>query len=486
MTQASSARPLRHAPVRRWWSFWALLLVVLCGGLATPLVSEAAAASSKSGKKSSSSSSSKKTSSSKKKPSKKPAAPKPIKPTQRDVVGPQAVPDGDYAEGETDTDGEGDLEDESGEAGDPESELEAIERELLSQPAGPEPEIVYAEGPPPPPPAPVKPRSLKHLLIPGETLDDVAKLYQVEVGDLAKWNGIRASEPIPKKKKDLRVITTHTPPPREKLEHVVKRGDTWEKIAGEFGIDLAELRQQNPRLGDKLAPKPKQKLKVVGWKDLDISPSAALGTKLAQIRVRAGGLSIGKPNRGKLVRGVELPDRPDLYVKRKPDEAYGSTHTIMQTLAAITRFRHESSFKGQVVIGGMSRARGGRFRPHKSHQSGRDVDIRLPLLRSAEGKKHTTSADVDWKATWQLMRAFLDTGEVEYIFLEYSLQKRIYKVARESGVSREQLDAWLEWPVKIKSRSNKRVLIRHVEGHRTHMHVRIRCGANEKHCYSSR
>lgn len=492
MTRSSSAHPFRHAAFARWGSFWALL-VVLCAGLASPLVSEAAAAAS-SGKSSSSkkkssggkSSAKKKSGGKGKKASSKSAAPKPIRPLQRDVVGPEAVPDGDWAEGETDTDGEGDLEEDTGDAGDPESELEAIERELLSQPAGPEPEIVYAEGPPPPPPPPVKPRSLKHALIPGETLDDVAALYKVEVGDLARWNGIRAGEPIPKKKKDLRVITTHSPPPREKLEHLIKRGDTWDKIAAEFGVEVATLRQQNPRLGDKLEPKPKQKLKVVAWKDLDVSPSAGLGTKLSQIRVRAGGLSIGKPNRGKLVRGVELPDRPDLYVKRKPDESYASTHTVMQTMAAITRFRHESSFKGQVVIGGMSRARGGRFRPHKSHQSGRDVDIRLPVLRSAEGKRHTTSADVDWKATWQLMRAFLDTGEVEYIFLEYNLQKRLYKAARESGVSREQLDAWLEWPVKIKKRSNKRVLIRHVEGHTTHMHVRIRCGPNEKHCYSSR
>lgn len=454
--------------------------MVLCGGLATPLVSEAAAASGSSSKK--------KSTSSKKKSTKKksaPAKPVAVKPLQRDVVGPSSVPDSDFVD--TDTDGEGDLDDESADTDDPVSELEAIERDLLSQPSGPESEIVYAEGPPPMPPPPVKPKSLKHVLIPGETLEDVARRYQVAVGELEKWNAIRAGAPIPKKKKDLRVITTHTPAPREKLEHEVKRGDTWEKIAEGFGVEVARLRQMNPRLGDKLDPKKsKTKLKVVCWKDLDLSPLAALGTKLSQIRVRAGGVSIGKPNRGKLVRGVELPERPDLYVKRKPDEAYGSTHTVMQTLAAITRFRHESSFKGQVVIGGMSRPRGGRFRPHKSHQSGRDVDIRLPLLRSAEGKKHTTSADVDWKVTWQLMRAFLDTGEVEYIFLEYNLQKRIYKAARESGVSREQLDVWLEWPVKIKKRSNKRVLIRHVEGHTTHMHVRIRCGPQEKHCYSSR
>ena len=223
---------------------------------------------------------------------------------------------------------------------------------------------------------------------------------------------------------------------------------------------------------------------VVGWSSyLEIAPNVALSTKLGQLRVRGGGVSIGKPSRGKLVRGVELPERPDLYTRRKPEEEFGSTHTIAQMLAAFTRFRHDSGYKGQVVIGGISRPRGGRFRPHKSHQSGRDVDIRLPLLPGSQDKKHPTSADVDWRATWNLMRAFLDTGEVEYIFLDYRLQKKIYKAAREAGARREQLDLWLQWPAK--PRTNKGV-IRHVEGHRAHMHVRIRCGPQEKHCYSQR
>jgi murein endopeptidase/LysM repeat protein len=466
------------SPALRGWCAWVVLLV-LCAGWAAPAVAEAATAPASSSKKKASAKkpASGKKPASTKKPT-KPAAPAPVRPVARDAWGPQAVPDGEAG----DTAGEGDLDDEAG--GDTvsaESELEAIERELLAQASEPEPDVSYVE---PPPPAPSKPRSIKHVLIPGETLDDVARRYQVEVGDLEKWNALKRGAPIPSKKKDLRVITSHTPPPREKLEHVVKRGDTWDKIAAEFGLDVAELRRMNPRLGDKLDPAKKHK--VVAWRDLDTSPAAALSAKLAQLRVRAGGISIGKPNRGRLVRGVQLPDRPDLYVRRKPDEAYGSTHTIMQTLVAVTRFRHESGYKGNLVIGAMSRPKGGRFRPHKSHQSGRDVDIRLPLLASAQGKKHTTAADVDWRATWQLMRAFLDTGQVEYIFLDFNLQKRIYKAARESGVSREQLDLWLEWPVRVKNRKNKRVVIRHVEGHTSHMHVRIRCGPKETHCQATR
>lgn len=458
-----------RAKVARPWSRW-VLFAVLCAGFVVTSVAPAEAASSTKNKPKPK----KKSASKAPVKTKKPAA---IKPARRDASGPQAVPDAD-----AESDGEGDLDDIGGDIGNSESELEAIERELLAQPVEPEPEARLPD--PPAPVVPSTPRWLKHVLIPGETLDDVAARYQVEVGDLARWNAIKVGAPIPRKKKDLRVHTVTTPPPREKIVHLVKRGDTWDSIAAALDVDVARLRRWNPRLGNKLDYK--QKPKVNAWRDLDLSPTAELATKLAQIRVRAGGLSIGKPNRGRLVRGVELPERPDLYTRARPDQAYGSTHTVMQMLAAITRFRHESGYAGQLVIRGMSRAQGGRFRPHKSHQSGRDVDIRLPLRAAAEGKKHTTSADVDWKAVWKLMRAFLDTGEVEYIFLEFNLQKHLYKAAREAGVPREQLDAWMEWPIKIKSRTNKRVIIRHVEGHRTHMHVRVRCGPHEKHCHASR
>lgn len=466
MSSTPPHRSARPGALRRLAAWWVVLLVLACANLTPPLAREAEAA----GK------SAKKKSTKKKKPAKKSKGPSQVRPLRRDVTGPQSVPDPDEPDLEADG-GEEDL-DGDDEGGDPESELEAIERELLAQPPDPDPEVRLPE--PSEPPA-SKPVWVDHKVAPGDTVEDIARRYGVTAANVARWNGIKADAPIPSKKKKLRVHTTNPPPPRERVEHLVKRGDTWDSVAKQLGVDVAQLRKMNPRIGDKLDPKKKHK--IVAWRDLELAPSVALATKLGQIRVRGGGLSIGKPSRGKLVRGVELPDRPDLYTRRKPEEEYGSTHTIVQMLAAFTRFRHDSGYKGQVVIGGMSRPRGGRFRPHKSHQSGRDIDIRLPLLASAQDKKHPTSADVDWKATWNLIRAFLDTGEVEYIFLDYRLQKRIYKAAREAGADREQLDLWLQWPAK--PRTNKGI-IRHVEGHRAHMHVRIRCGPQEKHCYSQR
>lgn len=414
----------------------------------------------------------------KKKTKGKPAAPR-IEPLSREVDGPTGVTSGGDLE---DEEGEGDADDgEDTDGGDPMSELEAIEREILAQPIEPGPVLV--ELPPvvsDPRPIDNTPRWVKHTIIPGERLDEVAARYGVDARRLARWNNLKGEKPALRSGKQLRVHAVNPPPMRERVEHVVKRGEDWDSLAKAYGVERESLQAWNRKLGKTLTSKEK----VVLWREPPplAASSAGLAAKLAQIRVPAGGVSIGRPSRGRLVRGVELPDRPELYTRRKPDESWGSSHAITQLMAAIVRFRHDTGFRRSIVIGGISRARGGRFRPHKSHQSGRDIDIRMPLTAAAEGKKHVTANDIDWKATWQLMHAFIAAGETEYIFLDYGLQKRIYKAARESGVSKEQLAAWIQWPLK----KPKHQVVRHVTGHKVHFHVRVRCAEQEKHCVTTR
>jgi LysM repeat protein/murein endopeptidase len=424
----------------------------------------------------------------KKKASKKKKAPEKVKPVQRDAEGPQAVSDSGELE-----EGEGDEEEDVGDTeaiADPEAELEAIERELLAQPPVEDP-MVGPPAVPVPPPRPVntEPQWVRHEVIPGETLEEIAGRYKVEVSLIKLWNHIKKPKPGAKEKplqagRTLRVRAVNPPPARESFEVKALKGDTWASLAKQHGVDEASLRRWNRKYGGKLTA---GKTKLTVWREGTPDPAAPVGdglaAKLASIKVRAGGISIGRPARGRLVRGVELPDRPDLYSRRKPEEAYGSTHAITQLLVAITRFRHETGFKRTISIGGISKARGGRFRPHKSHQSGRDIDIRMPLLASSEGKKNTTSGDVDWKLTWRLMHAFIASGEVEYIFLDHGLQKKLYKAAREVGATKEELAGWIQWPNKAKT--NKGV-VRHVKGHRVHFHVRIRCAPHEKHCVTVR
>jgi murein endopeptidase/LysM repeat protein len=471
----SPQRPHSRLPSRLPGALALWLLLLVTGGL---LVSAPAAAAGKSGK--ASASSRKKT---KKKPKtaakQRPSAPQ-VLPVSRDAE----VPLGLTTSGELEEEGEGDEEDIDGETtGDPEAELEAIERELLAHPVDPEPMLVeLAPVVSDPRPLDSRPRWVQHEVIPGERLADIAERYGVEPRRLARWNNLQGDNPGLRVGKSLRVHAVNPPPPRERHEHIAKKGETWESVAKQHALEAEQLQRWNRKLGKTLSSKEK----VVFWREPP-PPSAlasvGLASKLAQIRVRAGGISIGRASRGRLVRGVELPDRPDLYTRRKPEESWGSSHAITQLMAAVTRFRHETGFKRAVVIGGISKARGGRFRPHKSHQSGRDIDIRMPITAAAEGKKHTSAGDIDWRATWQLIHAFIVGGEVEYVFLEYSLQKRLYKAAREAGATKDQLAMWLQWPNKPKTNKG---IVRHVKGHVVHFHVRIRCADYEKHCVTAR
>lgn len=454
-------------------ALWLLLLVT--GGLLVATPAEAAGGSAR--KSASKSSKGKKKTKKKTRSTARPSAPQ-VLPVSRDSEGPLGLTTSGEIEEE---EGEGDEEDTDDTTGNPEAELEAIERELLANPVDPEPLMVELPAiVSDPRPIDARPQWVIHTVIPGERAGDVAERYGVDPRRLAQWNRLKGESLSGRR--TLRVHAVSPPPPRERVEHVAKKGETWESIARQYDVEAKKLEHWNRRLGKTLSAKEK----VVFWREPP-PPSAlasvGLAAKLAQIRVRAGGLSIGRASRGRLVRGVELPERPDLYTRRKPEESWGSSHTIAQLMAAVTRFRHETGFDRAVVIGGISKPRGGRFRPHKSHQSGRDIDIRMPLLASAEGKKHTSAADIDWRATWRLIHAFIVGGQVEYVFLEHSLQKRLYKAARESGATKEQLAQWLQWPNKPKTNKG---LIRHVKGHVVHFHVRIRCAENEKFCVMAR
>jgi murein endopeptidase len=127
----------------------------------------------------------------------------------------------------------------------------------------------------------------------------------------------------------------------------------------------------------------------------------------------------------------------------------------------------------------MSRQRGRRIGGHRSHQSGRDLDIRLPLRDGFADKVTPTPRRVDWAAVHALVRAFDESGAVTRIFLDYRLQKRLYKVAKAAGADRKTLRRLIQFP---RGPAAGRGLVRHSPGHDIHIHVRFACAAHESEC----
>lgn len=198
------------------------------------------------------------------------------------------------------------------------------------------------------------------------------------------------------------------------------------------------------------------------------------------VRVPDGGESVGTPQHGTLSGGIQLPLNPALYTRRRPARQYGSSHAIRTIQAAFADFREGSGVTREVLIGDVSLPRGGPFAPHVSHQAGRDVDIRLILADGLERDAIPFEAQmVDWTATWALVDSFMRTGKVGYIFLDFERQSHLYKAGLEAGVDSRVLDAWFQWP----DRGDLAGIIRHEDGHRAHIHVRLVCGEDESKCH---
>jgi penicillin-insensitive murein endopeptidase len=120
-----------------------------------------------------------------------------------------------------------------------------------------------------------------------------------------------------------------------------------------------------------------------------------------------------------------------------------------------------------LYVGDFSARSGGKLRPHKSHQSGRDVDLGYYYSTGEAWYKRATSKNLDRARTWALLETLLTETRVEYVFMDRSIQPLLKEYALAQGEDPEWLSRIFEGP------SNRDPIIRHRFGHATHMHVRF-------------
>lgn len=332
-----------------------------------------------------------------------------------------------------------------------------------------------------------KARWIEHQVIPGERLAPIARHYGVTSDNLVRWNKLDEERPLIRVGQKLRVYTAMEPLVRERHVHVVKRGESWSRIASRYGVDARTMRRLwNPKLskdlraGQKLVVwvEPEPEPEEEGPSEVDTAEVPSPRPDLPIVPVPLSALSIGRPDRGRISRAIQLPVNDALYTIRKPEASFGSSHTVMQLQRGIASFRAATGFDREIVVADMSRKNGGRFRPHRSHRSGRDVDIRLPLAKGiAKGTIPMNRSDVDWDAAWALMKALIDTGEVHYIFLSRNRQSALLGAAQRAGESEEALTQLIQYPHRSRT-----AVVRHSRGHIKHFHVRFKCASYETAC----
>jgi murein endopeptidase len=246
--------------------------------------------------------------------------------------------------------------------------------------------------------------------------------------------------------------------------YTIRRGGKLENVANLFKIFHHEILELNPgvALDKDLAPN----TRILVWRSKEPAASE----------------SVGFPSGGSLANAVPMVEGRGRKLLAIPWKTWGTAETV----AVLDRVLDAWAARGSVqaiLVGNLSNRTGGKLEPHSTHQSGRDVDLGYPqkLASGAELTWQEMRADnFDAAETWTLLRMIVETGAVEEIYIDRSIQKLLHEhaLAHES-VPEESLSKWMEYP---RPTGQAHALVKHVPGHTDHLHVRFACPPDDAKC----
>jgi LysM repeat protein len=307
---------------------------------------------------------------------------------------------------------------------------------------------------------------VNHLVMPGETLGSIAKRYGTTVAAVRKTNRLRKGQII-RIGKTLKVRSSVPARARRQLIYTIAPGDTLSAIGQQFGMSANDLQLLNPRK-DPRRLRIGDRIKV--YVDGPESRSAA----------------VGGTSHGRLVNAERLPPGPG-YHRRNPARSWGTNETITELLRVVAQVKLKHPDAHDLVIEDLSAKQGGPIAPHKSHQSGRDVDTGVYHQGyGKEGPKRfldATRVPLDYDKTWTLLHALVGDSEessrTAYIFWDYGAQKLVHDWALKRGKPKALLRRMFQYP---RGRRSMQGVIRHVSGHKNHLHIRFKCPAGDRDC----
>jgi len=318
-----------------------------------------------------------------------------------------------------------------------------------------------------------------HVVQRGESLSKIAKKYECSVRDIKDANGIQGAKihrgealAIP----PCGRVAKPTKPSSQRsgrARHRVARGESLSRIARQYGCSTDDLRARNQIKGSVIYP----------GQELVIPANAS---KIDSLPVLVVDQSVGRPQKGRLVNATRFNSGKGYFLRRK-ERTYGTLEAVTQVREAISAVRSRFPKLHRLAIGDFSTRHGGPLSGHRSHQSGRDVDLGLYYVKRPKGYPAEfipgSEHNLDFAATWAMVEALTKTagkpGGVERIFLDYSLQKSLYSWGRKHKVSRTKLRKILQYP---RGRWSDEGVVQHFPNHHDHLHVRFHCARTDKAC----
>jgi LysM repeat protein len=302
---------------------------------------------------------------------------------------------------------------------------------------------------------------LEYTVQKGDSLAEIAERFNVSIKDLQRWNRAKTKDPRHLKVgTSLRIKTRIPVRTKRKTWYIVKKGDSIRRIARKLNVTEEHLRAMNHLKKDLIRPGDKIAFLVRGPE------------KKSE--------SVGRPYDGRLVNGEKLPKGPGYsYGGRR--NVYGTNETVTLLVECFGEQVKKYPDGPRIVVGNLSQKKGGKFGPHASHQSGRDVDLGYMHKKGKQPVTQlmrTTPKNLDPRRTWHLLQCFIDSGQVHYMFMAHSLQKALYEHLLKRRFKKKYLDKLFQYPRK----SGGGGIIQHSSGHADHVHIRFKCPKGDKRC----
>ncbi|MCL4227892.1 MAG: penicillin-insensitive murein endopeptidase [Myxococcales bacterium] len=205
-------------------------------------------------------------------------------------------------------------------------------------------------------------------------------------------------------------------------------------------------------------------------------------------------VSWGPPNRGVLVGGTRLPVAGEGFVVHPRWAARGTqwgTDELVDVIVHVAREVAAAHPGTRLAVGDLSIAGGGRSKHHRSHQTGRDVDLVLFAMDPegrpvdlGEMRRFDASGRVvgggpalhfDAGRTWTLVRALIEAPGpgVANIFLYAPLRDLVLDHARASGAP----DSIVDLAGQVMAQPGDSA------PHDDHIHLRLYCAASDPRCH---
>ena len=231
----------------------------------------------------------------------------------------------------------------------------------------------------------------------GDNLGSIALRFGVGVSEVKAWNRLDSEDVAPgtqlivQSEETVKPVVAPQPLP---VHYEVKKGDTFESIAKKNRVSVDQLKKWNRKVNPR-------KLQI--GQELKLTVAAPRDGKSA---------SWGTANRGRLYNGVAMQSVPGMRV-RNVARAYGTKRVVQLLEAAAFDMRARWPDAPDIEIGDISFRNGGSMRPHKSHQSGRDIDLSYYHRGNVEtGFRALDAETFDAAKNWHIFKTLIDNGDV--------------------------------------------------------------------------